>query len=314
MATSPSSSTPPIPTCGRFSIQRTRHHQAAALTLTSPAAPTARRIGAPRASGCLAIYPSAVWPRRAGGFRAAGRAAIPITPRAASRIRRVPTPTPLLLQKWAALLAKWALAPTSRSRLQLTSAGRVMRHRDRGESPESRRQRHLREDAACTAGARNPASIVENMPATLAVMSKVRAALLLAIQTFPALRSLHRACGSPASRLPPSDPAVAQARRMVCSAIGLDPKDGELHHPSSPLRYAIFEALVVATGDRDEHPPIWLREGTPLGVLSSIPRGGHFPRARGAPLRRQRFSNTPPSWRRTTPASPRSRRPAFARR
>ena len=190
---------------------------------------------------------------------------------------------PLLIQRWAALLARWALAPTSRSRVGLISSGRVLRHRDRGESPESRRQRHLREDAASTAGARNPADVVIRMPSTLAVMSKVRVALLSAMDTYPALRNLHRACGSPPARTPPSDRAVKQARAMVCRAIGLEPADGERHHVSSTLRYGLFEALVEATGDRDKAPPRWLRDGAPLGILAPIPTGGHFPPAKGDP-------------------------------
>ena len=147
----------------------------------------------------------------------------------------------------------------------------------------SRRVRQRKDDDESTAGARNAASVVARMPATLSAMAEVRRSLLMTIKAFPALQNLHRACGPEAARQPPSQGAVALARRRVCRALGIAAEEGELHHPASPLRYGLFQALVDATGDCDRAPPVWLRSGAPLGIQASIPPGGHFPRASGPP-------------------------------
>ena len=107
------------------------------------------------------------------------------------------------------------------------AAGRVYRHRDRGESPESRKARRKREDEESTAGARNPSRIVNGMPGMLAVASRIRSALLASLELCPALVDCHLACGSDAPRAPPSPEDVAVARREVCGALGLAPEAGE---------------------------------------------------------------------------------------
>ena len=106
-------------------------------------------------------------------------------------------------KRFAGLIAKWALAPTGRDRVQVTSSGRVARHRDRGESPASRRERHASEDAASTAGARNPAQVVAAMPRMIKAMARVRRALLRAMDRAPGIRDCHLACGLTPPREPP---------------------------------------------------------------------------------------------------------------
>ena len=146
------------------------------------------------------------------------------------------TPPAQLLKRWAGAIAKWALTDTSRRRITAIDSGRVRRHVDRGESPESRKARRRREDEESTAGARNPSRVVAGMPGLLATASRIRAALLRSLELCPTLVDLHLACGSDPPRSAPSSEEVAVARRCVCEALGLPPEAGEQHNPSSPLR------------------------------------------------------------------------------
>merc|ERR1711994_114002 len=186
-------------------------------------------------------------------------------------------PPARLLKQWAGAIASWALTETSRRRIAPVDSGRVYRHRDRGESPESRRARRKREDEESTAGARNPARIVASMPDLLAVASRLRAALLRSLNLCPSLVDAHLACGPHPPRLPPAPEDVAIARQCVCDALNLSPEAGEQHHRSSPLRFRIFEALIESVKDPDWHVAEWLRGGAPLGVTCPVPPGGHFP-------------------------------------
>ena len=181
------------------------------------------------------------------------------------------------LKRFAGILASWALTPTSRRRLALASEGTVHRHVDRGETVEARKARHRREDNECTAGARNPAAIVPLMPKTMEVLSRVRVALFHAMRTTPGLRDCHLACGPAPQRAPPAAADVDVARRAVCTALGIEASRADLHHPASPLRYGLFQAITEATEDPDKAPAEWLRSGAPLGVTQPIPAGGHFP-------------------------------------
>merc|ERR1711884_321447 len=110
---------------------------------------------------------------------------------AESALGRKPHVMPrLLVKRLAGKIAQWALAPTSRQRLSLISQGQVKRHRDRGESPESRRARRREEDDRSTAGARNPAALVKNQPRLLEAAARIRAALLRAFRICPNLTAI----------------------------------------------------------------------------------------------------------------------------
>ena len=186
-----------------------------------------------------------------------------------------------LVQKLVGIVAKWALGPTARQRLQVTDAGKVKRHADRGPTSSSRREQFELQNAASTAGARNPAGLMKDLPRTVATLGKVRLALLESMRTRASLRNGHLACGLAPARRRPREADVAEARAAVCNALGMDPSEGEAHHAASPLRYALFAALTAATEDRDTEPARWLKEGAPLGVLNPIPAGGHFPLLEG---------------------------------
>ena len=76
----------------------------------------------------------------------------------------------------------------------------MRRHLDRGPTEETTKERHRREDEACTAGARNAAQIVPQMTPLLDAMGKVRAALLQVMADEPGLRDCHLACGAEPAR------------------------------------------------------------------------------------------------------------------
>ena len=88
-------------------------------------------------------------------------------------------------------MAKWALTDTSRSRVAPADGGRIHRHRDRGESPESRKARRKREYEESTAGARNPSKVVSGMPGLLSAATRIRTAILSAMDSCPALVDCH---------------------------------------------------------------------------------------------------------------------------
>merc|ERR1712051_485980 len=85
-------------------------------------------------------------------------------------------------------------------------------------------------------GARNPAALVMGQPRLLAAASRVRDALFRAFRLCPNLRDCHLACGASPPRPLPLPADVAVARREVCTSLGLDPSEGELHHPAAAPR------------------------------------------------------------------------------
>ena len=71
---------------------------------------------------------------------------------------------PRLCQRWAHLLAKAALSHTAVDRARLQGEGVVSRHTDRGDSAMGQRERQAVEDAASTAGTRNPRQVIDSWP------------------------------------------------------------------------------------------------------------------------------------------------------
>ena len=114
---------------------------------------------------------------------------------------------------------------------------------------QARKERQDKEDEECTAGARNASDIVATMPKTLTTMNLIRDALVEAMRAEPALQDCHLACGEAPRRLPPAEADVDTARRLVCAALGLEPDDGQAHHPASPLRYRLLQALGTKSSD-----------------------------------------------------------------
>ena len=182
-----------------------------------------------------------------------------------------------LCKLWAACIQRHSLIPTASARLSVASEGRVLRHRDRGATIESKHERHLREDAACTAGLRNPAAVVALWPQLREALRPVRRALGKHIDQHPELCDLATCCGSSPSSSPPDEHAVAQARLVVARVLRVSDAEAEHRHPASPLRYRLFHALQERSEDADRHVPEWLEKGAPLGLRRKIPLGGHFP-------------------------------------
>ena len=127
------------------------------------------------------------------------------------------------------------------------------------------------------AGMRDPAALVETWPKLWKVMAQIKAVLLQAWEDMEDLRNLTGACGADPARNPPEAATLVELRRRLATALGVEPKDFEDHHPASPWRYALVRALQVATDDPDEALHTWLRDGAPMGVTKVIEPGGLFP-------------------------------------
>ena len=162
-------------------------------------------------------------------------------------------------------------------KVKLVSTGKVRRHKDRGEDEPSLTEKRAAEDSASRAGARNPAQLMNDWPEYPAALAPVRRALLEAWEADAELRELASACGDQPLRLPPSASAVTVARCRVAAALGIADADAELHHPASPWRPKIVEAIGAAALDPDVHIVAWLLEGAPCGLARPIPVGTLLP-------------------------------------
>ena len=156
---------------------------------------------------------------------------------------------------------------------------RVLPHPLRGAADPSAREQRSAEDRVCTAGLRNPAQVVSQWPELRQTMARVRAALLPVRAGLRELQGLAGACGERPARAPPSEAAVDLARRAVGAALGLDRRAVGEHHPSSPLRHRIVQAVLRQSHDTDTHVGAWLKYGAPMGIVQEVAPGGHFPLA-----------------------------------
>ena len=156
--------------------------------------------------------------------------------------------------------------------------GRVLRHLLRGQDPQSAAERREQEDAASTAGMRNPASLEHTWPDLWAVGADLRKVLLFVRRMMPdAFVGLTGCCGKAPSRDPPNSEQIAWLRRslekMFCAPLGAF----DCANEASTWRYNLVQAFQAATHDSDVSLPTWLREGAPMGLCKSITCGGHFP-------------------------------------
>ena len=125
----------------------------------------------------------------------------------------------------------------------------------------------------------------------------------------------HRACGEGSRRAggPEVYPLrgywLQRIRERVAEAYGLLPGTGDLHHPYSPWRFRILEALQRSAGDMDTEIIAWLRDDAASGIRTPITPGGHFPLLDDRPAlpvefltkRRRHRGGNHPSFRQTTP-------------
>ena len=162
--------------------------------------------------------------------------------------------------------------------LTLQSVGPVVRHLDRHptDTEESRRDRHRRENAACTAGLRGAAGVVKKMPHLIDSSRAFLDALLAARQADASLRDLHLAGGPAPLRQPPSPTSVTEARRRAAAALGLTASEAEASHPASPWKFEFFRGLATLMQDPDRSISDWLHHGPPHGFDSTYLSGRAF--------------------------------------
>ena len=86
----------------------------------------------------------------------------------------------------------------------------------------SDRERRSAEDASCTAGMRNPASVLLRWPSLRSGMRPVREAVSSFLREVPEARCLAYACGSQPRRKPPSQSLIRQLRYRAAGALGLN--------------------------------------------------------------------------------------------
>ena len=190
---------------------------------------------------------------------------------------------PGVVEAWARDVAVWAQrGQVTGPRLPPQQAPdrhrRVAPHWTRATFTRTPREQKAMEDAACTAGLRNPAWLVEAPGAQLAsALAPVRQALLAARAARGGLQGLAGACGLAPRRPLPSEEDVAFARLQVGRSLDLSWARADQHHASSPLRHNIFGAVLERLDDSDRVIADWLRDGAPMGVECPIPPGGHFP-------------------------------------
>ena len=210
---------------------------------------------------------------------------------------------PGVCRAWAADLADALTCDTSPGQalqgVQLQQEGRVKRHRLRGNHEESKKEQRRREDQASQAGMRNPAALVEAWPKLWSAMAGVRRVLEQAWHDLPELRDLTSACGADPPveggappckqvagegarrqvrrREPPGQDVIQELRRRLGRELGLDEDAVEAHHPASPWRYRMVQAVQETTGDPDRALGRWLEVGAPMGISQPIAPGGLFP-------------------------------------
>ena len=97
----------------------------------------------------------------------------------------------------------------------------VKRDISRGTGDRSRKEVRDIEDAACNAGMRNPASVLARWPSLAAAMVLVKKALVKAIENDAELQDLPLAVGTNPVKQPPSEAAIARARRRVAKKVGV---------------------------------------------------------------------------------------------
>ena len=158
-------------------------------------------------------------------------------------------------------------------------AARVRRHRLRGPDADTAREVREQENRQCRAGLRNPHLIHDALPLLPAVMARVKQALSKAAAADPRLRQVYTALGpiqSQPSTPPPAD-ALDVARSLVAEALALPATAAAEHHPHSPWRHRLIEAILHQSEDRDQQLAQWLEQGAPAGFAAQVPPGGWFP-------------------------------------
>ena len=153
---------------------------------------------------------------------------------------------PGLCKAWANGLLTLFDSDTSAKDLaavKLVQSGPVKRHIMRGETADSSRTIREREDAACTAGMRNPAELREGWPDLWTGMEPIADFLWGCLKENPDLRDIPGAFGKNPSRQPPSDAELQPLRAALGMMMGLSATQTEAHHPATTWRYEVARAV-----------------------------------------------------------------------
>jgi len=161
---------------------------------------------------------------------------------------------------------------------ELQETGKVKRHSARGTRPFDQKEAKQEEDKASWAGMRDPSLLETAWPELWLGMSDVAAVLLKARGKSSKLRQLHRCFGPKPQQQFPSARRIRKLRLAVGKVLGLDRKQADAHHPSSPWRYNMVSAVQSLVNDPDRAIATWLEEGAPMGIKRPIDSGhGCFP-------------------------------------
>ena len=117
-------------------------------------------------------------------------------------------------------------------------------------------------------------TVVQVWPQLIEAKNLLRVLLRQAVQSDPLLQGLARACGDKPSISPPSEDAVDRWWRQVAKTLRNPEQRVNDHHPASPWRWRIVEAIQSRAQDPDTSIVSWLRDGAPVGIAREVVPGG----------------------------------------
>ena len=225
---------------------------------------------------------------------------------------------------WPGLTVEWAKAIKNRTTIpdtteaawesvNLTGEGKVKRHTARGDTNVSSKEARDAEDAASTAGCRNPAKVqgAQDNGGQKASVTDDRAKVLRAPRSFgllvwqvvgdwPELREVMKTVeavirrtrlklgasvqdltdcfGSDPIKPPPSDELVGEFVKVLAETWNMSEQEAFETHPATTWRHNLVREVVRRSEDPDVFIADWLRFGAPMGLEGRIEPGGHFPR------------------------------------
>ena len=122
--------------------------------------------------------------------------------------------------------------------------------------------------------------MIAHWPAYAEAMAPIRRILLECNEQMSGhIGRQHLACGDHPAVHPFAVDGywIPEIRSKIAIEFGLPPQAGDVHHPYSPWRFRLLEAIQARAGDGDTDIIQWLRSGAPLGICEPIVPGGAFP-------------------------------------
>ena len=116
--------------------------------------------------------------------------------------------------------------------------------------------------------------MIEEWPELVKAVDPLRTLLRQAVHRDCQLQDLARACGDQPSIAPPPEELIGQLRQSVARALRIPEQRVEDHHPASPWRWRIVEAIQQQAQGPDCHIVSWLRDGAPVGIAQAVVPGG----------------------------------------